>query len=238
MCNGILKTRYFIIAPLFLTVFLAYIPLSARSAPAKGSVYHIVKKGDTLYSISRRYKVSVDSIRETNKLSDAKPLYVGSRLLIKKSAAGTKSGATTNTTKTAKRTSSDSSKKKPSAVSNLHFTWPVKTVRGVDRDGQNGVKSIGIVIRTAPGTAVYSAENGVVEKIGYMRGFGNYVVMKHNARVMTVYANLDSVAVTNGQNVGKGAPIGRIAKNDNSIHFQINYAGKALDALTILPPRG
>lgn len=43
---------------------------------------HIVKKGDTLYSLSRRYYVSVDELMKLNKLKNA-TLSVGQRLMIK-----------------------------------------------------------------------------------------------------------------------------------------------------------
>jgi LysM repeat protein len=45
-------------------------------------VYHTVEKGDTLYSISRKYNVKVDAIKELNKLSD-NTLSVGQKLRIK-----------------------------------------------------------------------------------------------------------------------------------------------------------
>jgi len=176
----------------------------------------------------------VDELCRLNNISEKKPLYVGKRLVVKRASNSAPAKSATPIKSVAK----SSAPAKSVSTKNLHFNWPVKTITGVERDGAEGVKSIGIIIRTAPGGAVYSAENGVVQKIGYMRGFGNYIVMKHDERFMTVYANLDSVAVKDGQSVGRGAPIGRIAKNDSSIHFQINHAGRALDALTILPPRG
>lgn len=43
---------------------------------------HVVSRGDTLWAISRRYEVSIDSIKSLNKLtSDA--IFIGQRLIIK-----------------------------------------------------------------------------------------------------------------------------------------------------------
>ncbi len=209
--------------------------LGAKNQTGSGTTRYTVKKGDTLYSIARRYKVDVDDIIKRNNLSASKPLYVGKTLIIAK--AGTKTAASVKQKDGSSGTSTKSTQSKQVVNRNLHFSWPVKTVTRVERDGTDGVNSIGIVIRTAPGTAVYSAEEGTIEKIGYMRGFGNYVVMRHEERYMTVYANLDRIAVKDGQSVNKGMPIGRISQKNNSIHFQINCAGKAMDALAILPPR-
>ena len=44
--------------------------------------YYEVKKGDTLYSISRRFKISVAELKEINNLTD-NIISVGQKLLIK-----------------------------------------------------------------------------------------------------------------------------------------------------------
>ncbi|MFT6935521.1 MAG: flagellum-specific peptidoglycan hydrolase FlgJ [Maribacter sp.] len=43
---------------------------------------HIVRKGDTLYSLSKRYYVSIDALMKLNKLRDAN-LSVGQKLMVK-----------------------------------------------------------------------------------------------------------------------------------------------------------
>ncbi len=43
---------------------------------------HVVKKGDTLYSLSKRYYVSIDELMKLNKLRDAN-LSVGQKLMVK-----------------------------------------------------------------------------------------------------------------------------------------------------------
>ncbi|MCU0663388.1 MAG: LysM peptidoglycan-binding domain-containing protein [Myxococcota bacterium] len=47
-----------------------------------GSRGHVVKLGDTLVRIAKRYKVSVKGIQEVNKLGDAESLTIGRTLLI------------------------------------------------------------------------------------------------------------------------------------------------------------
>ncbi len=46
--------------------------------------YHWVRAGDTLYSISRRYGISVDELCRINKFSKGKSLYLGQKLLLNK----------------------------------------------------------------------------------------------------------------------------------------------------------
>ena len=69
-------------AALFLCVFLAA-ALSAQE------LQHTVVKGDTLYSLSRSYGVSVDRIREANGMSPSSVLKAGQKLLIPGKASPT-----------------------------------------------------------------------------------------------------------------------------------------------------
>ncbi len=60
------------------------------SQPAKttpGLTEHFVQAGETLYSISRRYSISVDSLRQWNELPEGSGLKVGQKLLVATPAA-------------------------------------------------------------------------------------------------------------------------------------------------------
>jgi LysM repeat protein len=43
---------------------------------------HTVKQGDTLYRISQRYQLSVDQLREYNKLGAKAAIYPGQQLYV------------------------------------------------------------------------------------------------------------------------------------------------------------
>ena len=61
----------------------ASIIATAEASTVKGkgkAVTHVVRKGDTLYGISRRYAVQIDQIRRWNALGRAKNLRPGSRI--------------------------------------------------------------------------------------------------------------------------------------------------------------
>ncbi|HEC36178.1 MAG TPA: LysM peptidoglycan-binding domain-containing protein, partial [Anaerolineae bacterium] len=69
-----------------LGVLLAWMLLAAAPAHAaalnEGSVIHVVEWGETLFSIARRYEVSVDAICAANGISDPTRIYAGQRLVI------------------------------------------------------------------------------------------------------------------------------------------------------------
>ena len=54
------------------------------TAPAKkASLFHTVKKGETLWSISQKYKTSVAAIRKLNNLSAQDKIYPGNNILVR-----------------------------------------------------------------------------------------------------------------------------------------------------------
>ena len=175
--------------------------------------YYTVLKGDTIYGISRKTGVSVQEIQKLNNISDPKKLYVGLKLKLPGS--------------TDEKTSVTQS---PSVV----FRWPASGIRHVEKDGDKGVKSIGVYITVQPGAQVNASASGIVSKIGYVRGYGNYVVMTHDSRYMTVYSNLGSIFVRSGQKLEAGRAVGRLSASSSRFHFQINQAGNPLDARKIL----
>jgi LysM repeat protein len=58
-----------------------------------GSGIHIVRWGETLYSIARRYGTSVNALVRTNGLRNANYIYAGQRLRIAGSSGGTSGGS-------------------------------------------------------------------------------------------------------------------------------------------------
>ncbi|MBI9089000.1 MAG: LysM peptidoglycan-binding domain-containing protein [Desulfobacterium sp.] len=62
-------------------------PAPVKKALAKvatqTAVHHTVKKGDTLYSISRRYSTSVNNLRALNKLGATAEIFPGDKLVVK-----------------------------------------------------------------------------------------------------------------------------------------------------------
>ena len=49
----------------------------------KAAMFHTVKKGETLYSIGRKYKISIAQLRKMNNLSADAKIYPGNNLLIR-----------------------------------------------------------------------------------------------------------------------------------------------------------
>ena len=61
-------------------------PKQSKSKAVKKR-YHEVKKGETLYRISKQYGITVDELRRLNKLSPNQPIEVGQKLLVSKASS-------------------------------------------------------------------------------------------------------------------------------------------------------
>lgn len=79
------KSRHFWVF-LLLTIFASVLLVScstqqAQKKPAKG-VYHIVKKGETAYSLARAYSISLQDLAEINNISEVTSLKEGAVIFI------------------------------------------------------------------------------------------------------------------------------------------------------------
>jgi len=70
-------------------------PTTTPSEP-EGQVY-IVKSGDTLYGIAKKFGVSVDDLVKANNIKDPNKLSIGDKLIIPSSTGGATSSTTTTT---------------------------------------------------------------------------------------------------------------------------------------------
>lgn len=81
--EGIKKILTIFLMPLFLWIFLSCsAPLSSvYKEPTKG-IYHKIKKGETLWSIARAYRVNLQDLAEANNITDPSRIEEGSVIFI------------------------------------------------------------------------------------------------------------------------------------------------------------
>lgn len=75
--------------------------------------------------------------------------------------------------------------------------------------------------------------NGVPSKDGWQTGYGNYVMIEHKNRLVTLYAHMEKVQVKEGQFVKKGTVLGFIGNTGNSfgahLHFELRAYSEPID---------
>lgn len=117
------------------------------------------------------------------------------------------------------------------------WIWPSagKVLRGFSTQNK------GLDIQGNRGDPVYaSAEGKVVYSGTGLRGYGQLVIIKHNADYVTAYAHNSAVLVEEGDSVKQGqkiAEIGDSGTDSVKLYFELRYKGKPVNPITYLPKR-
>ena len=100
----------------------------------------------------------------------------------------------------------------------------------------------GIDLAVPLGTPVFAAADGVVQMAGSMTdgsgslvGYGNYIIIQHDAGLKTLYGHLLAIGVTQGQVVKRGQLIGLVGSTGNSTgphtHFEVRVDDSPIDPM-------
>ena len=126
----------------------------------------------------------------------------------------------------------------PVSDDDIRWSWPATgSVRVPFEEG----KAKGLGIAGKAGDPVFAAADGRVVYAGSgLRGYGNLVILKHNATYLTAYAHNQNLLVKEDQNVKRGQKIAEMGATDSDsvmLHFEIRKQGKPIDPAKLLPPR-
>ena len=118
------------------------------------------------------------------------------------------------------------------------WQWPATgPVLGSFEDG----KRKGLVLGGKAGDPVFAAADGRVVYAGSgLRGYGNLIIVKHNAQYLTAYAHNQTLLVKEDQAVRKGQKIAEMGSTDADrvqLHFEVRKQGKPIDPAKSLPAR-
>jgi lipoprotein NlpD len=124
------------------------------------------------------------------------------------------------------------------ADDDVNWTWPSTAPVAMPFDE---ARNKGLVFRGKPGDPVFAAADGRVVYAGSgLRGYGNLVILKHNATYLTAYAHNQTLLVKDDQNVKRGQKIAEMGSTDADsvqLHFEIRRQGKPIDPARLLPAR-
>ena len=225
---------------------------ACASGGSVGPGYYRVERGDTLGALARRHGQSVANLVRWNNLSNPNVIAVGQVLRIAP-PDGSRAGATAGVVRTGPASSTSSSASAAASSSpttaapvapslapatSIALLWPASgpVLRGFD-----GVRSKGIDIGGQAGSTVSAAAAGVVVYAGNgLRGYGNLLIIKHNADFLTAYAHNRALLVKEGQSVKQGQAIAEMGDSDNDrvmLHFELRYQGRSIDPSRYLPAR-
>lgn len=217
---------------------------------------HVVRAGDTIFGISQRYAVSQYQLAQTNGLSDPFELFVGQRLILPSSLdfsvlesapsnAATAVAVQKAEAKIAAQAATPTEepvtqKRFVAPASGGVFNWPLQgeviaefgpAARGVHNDGVN--------IAAAFGTPVNSTAVGTVAFVGRnVKSFGTLILVKHDGGIISAYAHLEDVTVSEGDIVTAGQQIGTVGQSGKAdspqLHFEIRKDRQPLDPRAVI----
>jgi lipoprotein NlpD len=120
----------------------------------------------------------------------------------------------------------------------IAWQWPAS---GPVATAFDEARSKGLAITGRAGDPVLAAADGRVVYAGSgLRGYGNLVIVKHNATYLTAYAHNRTLLVKEDQSVKRGQKIAEMGASDAErvqLHFEIRKQGKPVDPARLLPPR-
>ncbi len=220
-------------------------PTDYRSWESGQPVYY-VKGGDTLYSIAVANDLDWQRLARWNGISNPRHLKIGERLRLSPPGGGTSagrtSGAPTANTPVKTATSVTRSRRAAPAASPVDWKWPLEG-RVLHRFPEGAPAQKGVILAASIGTPVRAAAGGKVVYSGDgLPGYGNLIIVKHNAEWLSAYAYNKSLAVSEGQQVRRGQTIARVGPRNHRkpeegghLLFQIRRQGKPVDPERYLP---
>jgi len=174
--------------------------------PVNG-VLHEVKSGDTLSEIAKKYQAKIEDIISFNELESPDDIYVGDILIIPGGKMPSPKPVSQPLTPLAQN----------------YFICPVfggcKITQGLHFynavDFSNG----------KCGEAILAAAGGIVQKAkyGWNGGAGNVVTILHPNGVVTMYAHLQAIFVSPGDQVFQGQIIGTMGNTGRSTGCHLHF---------------
>lgn len=234
-----------------------------RATPQDGNepIRHQVKRGETAFTISRLYNVSVRSLAEWNSLDSNFTLREGQYLLIPvvtQAAAPredapiapgsgsptpeppsasqplpeeTPAPAAATPAATAKPVANVGTQTAASA-SNAAMSYPVQG--SIIREYAKG-RNDGIDIGASVGTTVTAAASGQVAAITRNTDGINILVIRHPDNLLTVYTHVDNISVAKGDAVSRGQSIAKVADFEPArVHFEVRKGFDSVDPMGYL----
>jgi lipoprotein NlpD len=195
---------------------------------------HIVRKGETLFSIAFRYDKDPADVARWNDLGDGSLIFPGQ--IIRLTPTGGRPASS--------RSSSNTRKPKPlpeiPAQPPPPWGWPTGGKVSVAFGGKPGTGT-GILIDGKAGQAVLAAASGRVVYAGSgLIGYGQLIILKHNDTYLSAYGYNASLLVKESATIKKGqriATMGEGPERKPRLHFEIRRNGKPVNPLQYLPAR-
>ena len=124
----------------------------------------------------------------------------------------------------------------PQVLETLPYSLPVegRVVTGVGEISDGGVHARGLTFETAAEARVIAPAGGRIVYAAPFRRYGSVVIIDHGRGWMTVLTDLSSVGVRAGQNVRRGAAIGRAGTGAPRVTLELRRNGRPVPVAQLI----
>ena len=193
-----------------------------------------VKKGDTLYSLSKKYGLTVADLLVINNLDSSSVIKVGQKLKVRttslSNASQNKSKAVNvnNDIKVVEK-APDTRTYGATVTADTNTKWPVSNPKITQVKG----KISGVQLSAKENEKVLCIHEGTVMYVGTYRGFGQVVFVQSKTGLIYAYTGLGSVKVKKGEYVVAAAELGSAGidpiSGKSQITFMVFQNGQPID---------
>ena len=200
------------------------------------SEFHVVRKGETLAVIAKRYGKDHRDLARWNGLGDGSLIHPGQKISLSPPSASAAAAQQSSRPSSQAKNASPGSSTEPSPV----WSWPTNGRLVAGFDGKPGAGT-GLLIGGKAGQPVRAAATGRVVYSGSgLIGYGQLIILKHNDTYLSAYGHNESVLVREGEQIKKGQRIATMGEGpglEPRLHFEIRRNGKPVDPRQYLPAR-
>lgn len=193
-----------------------------------------VKKGDTLYSLSKKYGLTVADLLAINNLDSSSVIKVGQKLKVRTTSL---SNASQNKSKAANvnndikvvEKAPDTRTYGATVTADSNTKWPVSNPKITQVKG----KISGVQLSAKENEKVLCIHEGTVMYVGTYRGFGQVIFVQSKTGLIYAYTGLGSVKVKKGEYVVAAAELGSAGidpiSGKSQITFMVFQNGQPID---------
>ncbi len=216
--------------------------------PTADGVIHETTDGDSLWYLASLYQASLDDILQANPdvnpdiLAPETKLFIpGAKPVRTRDVTANRGGGSAEEAAPAASSPSPSTGPSGSTFSRWPTSGPITSYYGKREDPVYGGTQFhkGIDIGAPGGQAVMAVGSGRVVMAGSYGGYGLTVMVDHQNGLVTRYAHLSRIDVSEGERVSAGQRVGAVGSTGKStgphLDFGVTDGGQTANPLNYLP---